>query len=282
MSVGAFREELDSMVVDVVKRIKDLHKTNDTVEIPREGLLEYMRLKILPDVYIIKPTPINVAAGFGPMFLKLPREIRDMIFGPVIASGHTQLLRASRALNEEGMVLVSQHGICRINIGFREATGFTQPMQRTVDTIQNLRVRVNTRYYLTDNYKNSPGYQLLEMFARGKLPSQRTCSVVFETYPQKCRVDFEVLSLLTILERFDKVTLRIEVDSAIDVPLLDDFRYWYAMREGYISLDKACKDMEPTMGAAYQENNAEGMHMVFYPPYASGKEEGPSLEKKVE
>lgn len=279
-NVGDLREELDTIVEDLVKKIQNLHQTDARVGITRTEILEHMKLKIVPDVYIVEPNPINIATGLGPLFLKLPREVRDMIYGPVLASGHTQILKASRALEEEGMSLISQHGICRINMSSKVTTGFAQPTQQTVDIIKNVQVRVDTWYSESYYYKDSPGYHLLEMFASAKFLPHRTCSMAFKTYPTHF-VGHIVFNLLETLERFDKVALSLEVDSITGISSLDESGLYFAVREGSMRFGMPRIDMERTLGTVYLEKNDEGDHIVFYPRYACGKVKESSLEKKV-
>ena len=278
------RKDLDTVVEGLIKKIQNLHQTDDRVDITRTYILEHVRLKMLPDVNVVEPNPINVAAGLGPLFFKLPQQIRDMIYptglGPflfklprevrdkiyqhVLASGHTQFLRASRALKKEGTSLISQHGICRINIGFQEKTGFAQPVQQMVNTIKNLDVRIDTKYSPGYSLKDSPGSQLLEMFARAKFLTHRTCTVILKTYPVP-QAEQEALNLLKHFEGFEEVTVRIKYKLVSSMFTYDNFSHWHSMRDEYLRLEFARRELEPTLGTAHQGWYNEGWHMTFSP-----------------
>ena len=55
------------------------------------------------------PTPLG-------LFAKLPQEIRDMIYEPVLSAGHTSITRTSKALHKNTKLALDQHGILRVRI----------------------------------------------------------------------------------------------------------------------------------------------------------------------
>ena len=119
MTVNSFREELNHMTASLIATIEEHHKMDPTgVVINHITLLRHVEQQVIPNGYLVEPNPINVAAGLGPMFRKLPREIRDMIFGEMLALGQPQFLRASRIMHQEGASRISKHSIYRVNIGF--------------------------------------------------------------------------------------------------------------------------------------------------------------------
>ena len=50
------------------------------------------------------------------MLGRLPQELRDIIYQDVIASGHTSILRTSKALYKDMKPVVSSHGLYRVQI----------------------------------------------------------------------------------------------------------------------------------------------------------------------
>ena len=60
------------------------------------------------------------------LFVKLPQEIRDMIYEPVLSAGHTSITRASKALSQDTKVALSQYGIFRVCIAHDDRNVITR------------------------------------------------------------------------------------------------------------------------------------------------------------
>jgi hypothetical protein len=56
-----------------------------------------------------EPTPLG-------LFARIPQEIRDMIYEPLISEGHIAITRASKALHQNTKLALHQHGVFRIFI----------------------------------------------------------------------------------------------------------------------------------------------------------------------
>lgn len=146
-TIDSFKRELNLLITNIIAKFKDSHKIGDLVVVSREDFLHYLGQQMITETYLPEPDTIDFAAGLGPMFLKLPREIRDITFGRLLASGHTEFLRASKILSKEGASLISKHGIYRTNIAFNSKANCPKLSQPVVDTVQNLHLRVNMRDY---------------------------------------------------------------------------------------------------------------------------------------
>ena len=63
---------------------------------------------------------LHTEPGLGPtplgLFAKLPQEIRDIIYEPLLSAGHTSITRASKALCQDTKAALSQYGIFRVQI----------------------------------------------------------------------------------------------------------------------------------------------------------------------
>ena len=81
--------------------------------------------------------------GLGPLFYKLPTELRLMIFGDCIALGHPDFMRASRALHKDGEAIISKRGIYRMHLGYPFIHYGQYHNQETAEKVQNLDVTVN-------------------------------------------------------------------------------------------------------------------------------------------
>lgn len=90
---------------------------------------------------------INMIMGLGPLLYKLPAELRLMILGQCIASGHPGFMRASRALHKDGQAIILEKGIYRVHLGQPYDHYGQQPNQDFVEKIQNLDVTVDLTKY---------------------------------------------------------------------------------------------------------------------------------------
>ncbi len=86
---------------------------------------------------------VDISALSGPYFYKLPRELRDPVFSHLLASGNPAFMRTSSALEWEGKILIAKHGVCRLNLGYKNRTNCQPPSQEILAGIQNLDIRVN-------------------------------------------------------------------------------------------------------------------------------------------
>ena len=212
---------------------------------------------------------VDVTTDLGTLLLRLPQEIRDMILSSLLASGHPQFLRVSKAMNAQGMSLISQYGIYRINIGFgRRKTNCPQLTQPLADMVRNMHFCVNMTSYPSNHLEGLPEKRTLEMFTR-KDPGRKSCSVTFEgTYINKQMVAGEVLACLMVLKEFAKVTLSTNIDWFPGQRFTEPTREWYRSLSacsrtrcfGY-----ARRYLESTLGTAYRVGQGHRDQMVFYP-----------------
>ena len=61
------------------------------------------------------PDDSNLRTAFG-TFEKLPKEIRDMIYIPVLANGSTSLMRTSKAIYNDTQEILNRHGVYRVHL----------------------------------------------------------------------------------------------------------------------------------------------------------------------
>ena len=212
---------------------------------------------------------VDLTTSLGTLLLKLPQEIRDMILQSLLASGHPQFLRVSKALNAQGMSLIARYGIYRINIGFgRRKINCPQLTQQLADTVRNIHFCVNMTSYPSQYLEGLPEKRTLGMFTR-KDPGRKSCSVTFEgTYINKQMVAGEVLACLMVFKEFAKVTLSTDIDwlpgQRFTKPTLEWYRSLSACSRtrdfGY-----ARRYLESTLGTAYKIGQRHRDKMVFYP-----------------
>lgn len=194
------------------------------------------------------------------MFSKLPREIRDMIFEEMLASGQPQFLRTSKIMNQEGADMIPKHGVLRINIGFGAMISHPTITQKVADTVQNLRLRVNMTDYISfalGRYPERAFPKMLKMFSNPKI-SRKSCNVFFEGRSASHRlIALEVVYSLKLLKEFEEVTLSIDASSFGGGKETNQNRH--------VSLDIAYFELEQHLGAAYRVKEKVGPQLVFYP-----------------
>ncbi|CAD6582516.1 MAG: hypothetical protein ASARMPREDX12_000965 [Alectoria sarmentosa] len=81
----------------------------------------------------------------GPISLlyALPTELRFMILGDCIASGHPEFMRASRALERDGQAVICKEGVYRMRFGARIDDKGQRPSQEVANAIQNLEITID-------------------------------------------------------------------------------------------------------------------------------------------
>lgn len=272
MTVDSFREELNHITASVIAKINGFRRLGPRgVAISREDLLDHIGQLVFPDGYLVQPNPINIAAGLGPMFRRLPREIRDMIFGEMLASGQPQFLRSSRIMNQEGTSLISKHGVYRVNIGFGSMANCPQIPQQVADTVQNLHLRVNFMDYQSFELGTYPERHILKMFSNSNI-GRKSCSASFQGLGTSTYlVAFDVVHSLKSFTGFEEVALRIDTAWSGGMFYPDHLHAWQrtaAHRIKHLSLDLACREVEPDLGTAYLVQKREGPQLVFYPRYS--------------
>ena len=231
-----------------------------------------------PATSISESDTVDVATSLGTLLLKLPQEIRDMILSPLLASGHPQFLRVSKAMNTQGMSLISKYGIYRINIGFgKRKTNCHQLTQPLADTIRIIHLCVNMKSYPSQHLGGLPERKTLQMFTR-KDPGRKSCSVTFEgAYTNNQMVAGEVLACLSTFKNFAEVTLSVNIDWLPGQCFSELILEWYRALGACSKIrcfTYAREFLEPSLGSAYRVGEGHCDQMVFYPRgFNRGKQE---------
>ena len=140
-----FKKELHTLLDKVLDEARNMQKAAaDPVPLERSWILETFKEKITQDQYILEPKSMQITLGLGNL-QKLPRELRDLIYGYAIINGTTALVRASKQTKEEAGRLIFEKGIYRLALGFNEDDQNPRLSRTLAKKIQNLIVRVNSR-----------------------------------------------------------------------------------------------------------------------------------------
>lgn len=224
---------------------------------------------------IVQSKPVNVCAGLGPYFYKLPRELRDQIFSYLLVSGYPGLMRTSRAMEQEGKTWIAKTGIFRVNVGSCNGINYN-PSPETVDRIQNVNIAIKNTITPYSSLDQHPELKILDLFA-GSTPHRKTCNVSIEFYATgPTLVSDKVLVRLQCLTGFEKVILRIGIkwtsvtnlikpsDSCLDTS--HELKSWYS------DFEMTGKCLQQYLGKTGIKSDKDGWCMVFYPRKAA--EEG--------
>ncbi len=94
-------------------------------------------------------TDAQMESGLGPLFYKLPTELRFLIFGDCVASGHLQFMRASQVLHNDGQALIFEKGVFRSSFGepHDDYDRYLSPRARQM--IRNIDITIHMRIYHT-------------------------------------------------------------------------------------------------------------------------------------
>ncbi|KAL2039048.1 hypothetical protein N7G274_008097 [Stereocaulon virgatum] len=214
------------------------------------------------------------AGGLGSL-LRLPREIRDMIYHHMIADGNINIMPCSSALAKETSELVFNHGICRLNLNFAENMTLVpaiDPNQDIADKIQNLSIRVNTRCNGTLG-RPTPQVDILSKFSGSTIPRKR-CTVSFECWPTTLgMVARDVLKKLRTLTGFEEMRITIDLEwmgEAWPEGLLpfQVSQICGSIRGGFL---EAKHELEGTLGEGDLGWDEEDERLLFFPRMARGE-----------
>lgn len=276
MNINTFKKELYLIFSSVVAKVEDSHMIHGTVQINHEDLIRLLVQQVTPNRYIVELKTIDVAAGLGPLFLKLPREIRDMVYERLLASGYPEFLRASRTMHKEATSLVSKYGVYRVNIGFGSKANYPKPTQQLADTVQNLhlRAKVESSQYL--NLCVFPEKEILQMFVNSDI-GRKSCSVSFEAgFATESLICLKVVDFLKAFKGFEEVTMSVKSDW-LDRVFIPDHPFGgqisSIIRARHVNFDLIHTVLRKALGTAYWVQQGAGVQLVFYPRYSDqGKE----------
>ena len=155
----------------------------------------------------------QMESGLGPYFYKLPAELRFLIFGDCVASGHLQFMRASQALHNDGQALIFEKGVFRTPFGAeKDLLNYNEYLSpRISKMIRNVDITCHLERY------DTLWHPLLYWTRRAPwLPSLQYCEVTLK-FPCIQRFIFHgaPIKLLTHFSEAKKLVERVEVDKEL-------------------------------------------------------------------
>ena len=260
-----FKEELHALLDKVLDQAETLQTTaEDPVMLDREWIFERLRDQITTERYILEPGALQVTQGLGNLF-KLPRELRDLIYGHAIFDGTTTILLASKQTHKEASKLVFTKGIYRLVLGFRDDV-IKPPLSKSLaKNIQNLHIRINSRSFFIDGVdEHLPTLHLFD----GSDIQRKNCVVTTECDPFSGNMyAAKVIRELVEFTGFERVIMELDLDWGGDPwpDTLFDFqedKIWGRI-DGAFNRQK--KLLEPTLGEGNYAYDEEGLRLAFHP-----------------
>ena len=248
-------------------------KTSATVAVGRNSLMSCIESAIPQESqYVFEYPRVDQAGGLGPLFSKLPRELRDQIFSDLIVSGNPQFMSVSRVLKTEGKALVYKKGIYRLNFGYdidRWQLGFLKdnclrPFQKIADNIRNLSITVKVQDFslptLASRHLHSEAFQYVNILMGFRLTYMHGPCYIGGCCNKVARMLWNIILVIRGLTAFDTVELYIDTD----LNHRNCSKLWQIERITYFR-SVVCEDLEPFLRQEIVESDVDKLHLIFHP-----------------
>ena len=160
--------------------------------------------------------------------LKLPMEVREMIYEPLIEAGDLSILRVSKIVKQEAVPLLSKVATIRINPESINTSHVAIPITARItlsgiltlaalDYIQNIDLRLNLPIR-GPFFRNR---ELIFCFSGNRVP-RKSCKITFnpgrDNVAQRLLGEhvYEIVSLVSSLTGFMMLTLKLEFQTYVD------------------------------------------------------------------
>ena len=212
--------------------------------------------------------------GLGSL-LRLPREIRDIVYHHMVVDGSVSIMQCSSAMQKEMSELLFDHGTCRLKLNFAKNMTLVpaiDPHQPTADRIQNLSIRVNTRCNGPLG-RPTPQMDILSKFS-GSTIQRKRCTVSFECWPTTTTmIAHDIIRKLKTFTGFEEVRLTIDLEWMgeawpRDLLPFQVSQICWSILGGF----KEAKDeLEGALGEGDLGWDEEDQRLLFYPRMARGE-----------
>ena len=260
-----FKKELHALLDKVLHEARVMQKTAaDPVPLNRSWILEKFKEQMTQDQYVLEPRSIQIALNLGNL-QKLPREVRDMIYGYAIVNSTTALVRASKQTKEEASKLIFQKGIYRLSLGFNEDDQNPRLSRTLAKKIQNFKVRVNSHgLFITGVERHLPKLGKFDAVAT----ERQGCVVMIECDPfADNMIAYAVLDGLKNLTGFAWVVLKIDLQWYGDPwpDTVPDFEKERIRARINAALNYQIGAGEPSLGTARVLVDKQRYRLAFHP-----------------
>ncbi len=262
----ALKDELYSILDNVLEQAEILQTAADNpVVIDREWIIEKLRDQVSAENYVLEPGAVTRIRGLGNL-LKLPQELRDMVYGHAITSGTTGIMRASKQTHKEASKLLFPKGIYRLTVRFYQSTPSPRLSPNLAKNIQNLRIRANGRDMFMIGLKKPLG--ILRLF-EGSRVKRKDCILTIEGDP--CVDDLEAFQVVRALDKFtgfERVILELDLQWGGEPwpDTMHEFHHAQAWGRICRPLSYQKETLEPTLGKGNRHNDEGAWYrLVFHP-----------------
>ena len=264
LKLREFEKELHSIISNIVSEAQTLQSTAyDPVVLNHGWISDKIKAAMVKDEFVLEPRALQAKEGLGALS-RLPRELRDMVYGHAINDGTMAILRVSQQTHLEASPLVFEKGVYRILIACPIFETNFQPDNSIASKIQNVHVRVNARGRVP---KNDDGLAILRSFESAFI-SRNNCVVTIEADILSLHMKpFRVMDALKGFTNFERVILQTKLDwygepypSTMQVFHKDQIRSRY---EGAVIFQM--DQLQPWLGIGDRDEDTKGEWLAFHP-----------------
>ena len=264
LKLSEFEKELHSIVSNIVDEAQTLQSTaHDPVVLDHAWISDKIKAAMGEGNFMLEPRALQAKEGLGALS-RLPRELRDMVYGHAINDGNMAILQLSRQTHLEASRLVFEKGVYRLLIACPNFDTNIQLDNSIASKIQNVHVRANARGAIR---RRDDGLAILRSFGSALIP-RNNCVVTIEA--DITSLDMDALLVAHALKgftNFERVILEINFDWYGEPypSTMYDFhkdqvrgRYERAVRS-QIAL------LEPSLGVGDWDEDIKGERLAFHP-----------------
>lgn len=273
VTVEAFEEKVKNAVTSLTRAAEEKRNAeNAFVAFNQEHFNPHFNPHISRNKHIMQGKPVDISAGLGPYFCKLPRELRDQIFSHLLVSGFPNFMRISRVMEQEGKSMIWKKGTFRRNVGSRNGIYYS-PSPETMNKIQNINIAIKniaSKTTILHSYLSQhPELAILDHFA-GSAPHRKMCNISIETYAGGPTLfNYQLLTRLQRLTGFEEVVLRIGIKWTEGANLIKPsdscFDTSHELNSWYSDLELAGPYLQYHLGKTDLRSDTDGWSMVFNP-----------------
>ena len=268
LKLREFEKELHSIVSIIVNEAQTLQSTaHDPVVLDHGWISDKIKAVMVKDEFVLEPRAFQAKEGLGALS-RLPRELRDMVYGHAINDGNMAILQLSQQTHLEASPLVFEKGVYRMLIAYPNFETNFQPDNSIASKIKNVHVRVNARGPIR---KKDDGLAFLRNFGSASIP-RNNCVVTIECdILSRHMKAFQAVNALKGFTNFERVILEIELDGYRDVrgdpypSTMYDF-HKDQVRSRYEEAVMFQMDLlQPSLGIGDWDEDTKGERLAFHP-----------------
>ena len=259
-----FEKELQSIVSNIVNEAQTLQSVaHKPVVLDHGWISDKIKAVMVKDEFVLEPRALQAKEGLGALS-RLPRELRDMVYGHAINDGTVAILRLSQQTHLEARPLVFEKGVYRMLIACSNFDTNFQPDNLIASGIQNVHVRVNARGRVR---KNDDGLAILRSFESAFIP-RNNCVVTIEADILSFYMDApRVVHALKDFTNFERVILEIKLDWYGEPypSTMQDFHKDQIRRRYESAVMFQMDQLQPSLGSGHRDEDTRGEWLAFHP-----------------